>query len=299
MEIKRVRDDDVKEVAQFITKLNNVEESHIGFCGTNSDEVVQALKNDLTDIPFTDSFVVAYEQDCIIGVIGFDGDLDGKIAEVWGPFILENKWHMASSLWDSLVELLPSEIDALHLFPNKKNVKVLQLAEEHNFQKNSEQAILDFPRSRIKELKDVAVVELTPVFYKDMMELHDEVFPSTYYNGQQIVDRLNEERKVFIIEEHGELAGYIYVEAVPEFGEGTIEFFAVKNSKRGQGVGVQLLSTALQWLFTFDSMDSVRLCVNANNKAIRLYKKVGFQHIHDLCYFTKRYKVEPKRGKRT
>lgn len=288
MEIKSLKDEDVKKVAQFISQLNSKDESHIGFCGTNIDELVHSLKNDLTDVPYTDSFVVAYEQDSLIGVLGFDADLDGEVAEVWGPFILENKWEIASSLWNRLVELLPREIEALHLFPNKKNVKVLQLAEEYNFHKNSEQAILDFPRGKKKELKDVPVVELTPEFYEDMMELHDEVFPSTYFNGQQIVERLNGERKVFILEENGDLSGYIYVEAEPEFGEASIEFFAVKSSKRGQGIGVQLLTAALHWLFTFDSMDSVRLCVNADNKAIHLYKKVGFQHIHNLCYFTKK-----------
>ncbi|WP_246218460.1 GNAT family N-acetyltransferase [Litoribacterium kuwaitense] len=49
-----------------------------------------------------------------------------------------------------------------------------------------------------------------------------------------------------------------------------------------------MLTGALQWLFTFEGIEHIRLCVNsANEQAINMYKKVGFQHMHDLCAFTK------------
>ncbi len=86
-----------------------------------------------------------------------------------------------------------------------------------------------------------------------------------------------------------ELAGYIYVEAEPEFGEGNIEFFAVNELQRSKGIGKKLLIMGLKWLFLFDSISSIKLCVNLKNeKAINLYKKVGFKQKHQLSYFSKR-----------
>ena len=41
-----------------------------------------------------------------------------------------------------------------------------------------------------------------------------------YYTGEEIIERLNSNRKVFIQKHNKSLAGYIYVEAEPEFGEG-------------------------------------------------------------------------------
>ncbi|MGV3465591.1 MAG: GNAT family N-acetyltransferase, partial [Heyndrickxia sp.] len=84
---------------------------------------------------------------------------------------------------------------------------------------------------------------------------------------------------------------YIYVEANPEFGEANIEFFAVKEEFRGKGLGRRLLNIALQWLFSYENIHEVTLCVNSvNEKAIRLYQKAGFEHVHDLCFFSKKMK---------
>jgi len=123
-----------------------------------------------------------------------------------------------------------------------------------------------------------------------MRLLHDRVFPNTYYSGNQIIERLNDHRKVFMDIKNNSLAGYIYVEINPVFGEGSIEFFAVDQSQRGKGIGSKLLTMALKWLFTFDSINSITLCVNSENeKALNLYKIIGFKKKCQLCYFTKKW----------
>ncbi len=47
---------------------------------------------------------------------------------------------------------------------------------------------------------------------------------------------------------------------------------------------------ALKWLFTFDSVDDITLCVNSvNENALNLYKMVGgFEQEYQLCYFTEK-----------
>ncbi|MDE5414368.1 GNAT family N-acetyltransferase [Alkalihalobacterium chitinilyticum] len=281
-------EEEIKSVSAFISELNQNEHSHIGYCGKDSVEIANSMIEDITDIPYNKSFLTAYEHDELIGVLGFDADLEGNCAEIWGPFIKENKWDIVTSMWKEMSELIPDKISSISLFPNKKNNRVVKLANDLSFNKHSEQTILDFSRTRKSEIEDVSIVELSEVYFRDMIRLHDDNFPHTYISGKQIIDRRNEFRKVFIIENNNDLCGYIYVEAEPAYGEASIEFFAVKETERGKGIGRQLLLAALSWLFTINNIKSIRLCVNSNNqKAINLYKKVGFQHLHDLCFFTK------------
>ncbi|MCR8846535.1 GNAT family N-acetyltransferase [Paenibacillus sp. SC116] len=288
VQFRNMNTSDVEHVSRFISMLNQSEESHIGYCGTDHEEIAHSLLEDVTDVSYSESFVLAYEDDKLIGVLGFDADLDHHCAEIWGPFVNTDRWDLVDTLWSKMVEQLPKEINALSMFPNKKNVPVIQLAERLAFQKTSEQAVLKFQRADCGKLIEGGATELTESYYSEMIQLHDHEFPGTYYSGQQIIERLNEHRKVFVIKNGMDLSGYIYVEAEPEFGEANIEFFAVTESERGKGIGGRLLTAALTWLFAFDTIESITLCVNASNdKAIQLYKKVGFQHVHDLCCLDK------------
>lgn len=288
VKIELMQDSEVEIVAKFISDINRIEESHIGYCGQNYIEIAHSLREDITDISYNNSFLTMYDEGELIGVLGFDADLESNSAEIWGPFIKENKWDVSINLWNRMMELLPDEINSISMFPNIQNQRVIQLAKDLSFQKHSDQTILSFERNRINELQEVSAIEIKEEYVTDMMHLHDKAFPNTYYSGQQIINRLNEDRKVFITEKSGQLCGYIYVEAEPDFGEGSIEFFAVNENERGKGIGSTLLTIALKWLFTFDSINSITLCVNSSNQnAINLYKKVGFQQMHELCFFTK------------
>ena len=285
VKIALMKQNELETVSKFISKLNNNEESHIGFCGKDSEEIAEYIKE---EIPYTECFVVAYDVEKLVGVIGYDPDCDSSVAEIWGPYLLEEHWKTVNLMWERLMDTLPKKINAVHMFPNKENKKACELATNNNFTKLSDQAILVFNRNDSQLLPDVHMKELTPDYYSDMEKLHDETFPGTYYNGKQIIERLNENNKVFIVTENEELCGYIYVEADLEYGESSIEFFGVEKSKRGKGIGGQLLTGALKWLFSFDVTESIILVVDSESEnAINLYKKVGFQLRHDLHYFKK------------
>lgn len=281
--------EDIRKISSFISHLNNSEESHIGYLGNDTKEIENYILEDVSDVKYPDSFVGAYEGNQLIGVLGFDADLEGGNAEILGPFIYANKWNIVLDMWKKLIDLLPVEINSLEMFPNVKNVSVCELAENLNFKKYSDETILIFQRHNSRELIDPFLEELTPKHYLEMKQLHDNAFPGAYYSGQQIIQRLNDHRKVFVITRKNIVVGYIYVEAAPDFGEASIEFFAVESSERGKGTGRQLLTGALKWIFSFENIDSITLCVNsANHSAINLYSKVGFQHLHDLRAYTKK-----------
>lgn len=279
----------IKKISDFIARLNRKEESHIAYCGDDSEGIENSLKEDITDIQFDKSFVIATEENEIVGVLGFDEDMERNNAEIWGPFIENGKWSIATDMWDKMLQLIPKEIVTTSMFFNNKNYNCLKLADILGFSKNSEEIILEFKRSDLNNLDEVCLIELAVEDFESMRELHDKTFPNTYYDGEEIISRLNNHRKVFVCKEAKELTGYIYVEAEPEFDEGSIEFFAVNESQRGKGIGCYLLTMALRWLFSFNSIDSVSLCVNSKNeKAINLYKMAGFKEKHQLSYFIKR-----------
>ncbi|WP_425447235.1 GNAT family N-acetyltransferase [Dethiothermospora halolimnae] len=279
---------DIKIVADFIGELNKKEENHIGYCGDNSDEILNSLKEDITDITFDKSFIIATDKKELIGVLGFDADIENGNSEIWGPFIKQSKWHIANEMWDKMTELLPKGIETISMFINIKNNNCLDLAKKLKFNKVSESKILEFNRSYLDNLDKEIINELTSKHYEDMKALHDRVFPNTYYSGKQIIDRINENRKLFAYIEDEKLMGYVYVEAEPDFGEGSIEFFAVDESERGKGIGYKLLNMALKWLYSFNFMEQIVLSVGVDNKkAISLYKKVGFKEKYQLCYLTK------------
>lgn len=283
------KNDDIDRVAHFIARVNNNEENHIGYCGTDSEEIKNSLIEDLTDMPFNESFIVGIEYGEIIGVIGFDADLEDNSAEIWGPFIEKSKWYIVMDLWNEVIKILPKKIETISLFMNSKNKNSLKLACELGFNKSSEQVILTFNQEDKYKLKDISETELSLNYYEDFRRLHDRVFPNTYYSGSEILDRLNEHRKVFIDLEENKLTGYIYAEVNPEFGEGSIEFIAVESLERGKGIGKRLLTMALRWLFTFHSVESINLCVNVQNEgAINLYKSIGFIEKYHLYHYDKR-----------
>ncbi|WP_047981773.1 GNAT family N-acetyltransferase [Ornithinibacillus contaminans] len=290
MKINVLEKEAIGEVARFIAQLNNIDESHIGFCGKDPEEIENFMVNELTDVLYNNSFVCAYDQNQLVGVVGFDADLEDSSAEIWGPFIEADKWQIVHELWRELEKLLPANIHSVAVFPNVKNHHAIQFAKELDcLQHEHAQIILTVNRDDQNHWLDEEPIELTQDLHEEMINLHDQEFPNTYYSGQEIISRLNPTRKVFVVTNTEGLTGYIYVEAEPEYGEASIEFFSVNSSERGKGIGKRLLSAALNWLFTIESMEEISLCVDSSNEAaINLYEKVGFKRTHDLFYFTKK-----------
>lgn len=71
-------------------------------------------------MPFNESSIVSIEDGEIIGVIGFDSDLEDNSAEIWGLFIAKSKWNIAIDLQSEMIKILPEEIKTISLFINKK-----------------------------------------------------------------------------------------------------------------------------------------------------------------------------------
>ncbi|MED4129419.1 N-acetyltransferase [Shouchella miscanthi] len=280
------------EVAAFISNLNSLPEHHVGFCGKKKEEILHTLEEDFGDIPAVDAFVLAIGDEKTVGVCGFDADIQRGSAEIWGPFVnAKQAAKVIELLWTSLLLEMPKSIKTVELFPEKKNTGVLTFAKEFDFSNGSDQTILTcFNHTFMhKKVKSDAIASIQTNEYNQLIHLHDHLFPKTYLSGNEMIDQLGEASHVFIAsDEAGRVTGYVHVEASPDFGEGSIEFLGVDTNSREKGLGTALLSKGLEWLFSFESIDEITLCVNsANETAIHIYQKLGFHKEHELLSYEK------------
>lgn len=269
---------DINNIAEFIAEMNIQKTHHIGFCGTDKDEILNYLQEEFEEMRAEDCFVIATEENKLIAVLGYEPDFERGLAELWGPFIKNSDWvNTAQELWQSLIESFPKEIKSVSIFPDELNQNYSKFADTIGFKNKKKHCILKCKKDGWKYCERTALPEINNIFSNSFTELHDKLFPGTYYSGANILDRLDEKSKVFFISENHDLSGYIYVESEEEFGDGYIHFIGVKESERGKGIGKHLLKSGVNWLFTSENINALELCVDSSNSAaLKLYESVGF-----------------------
>lgn len=60
----------IEEVASFIASMNKDATQYVGYCGDEKEELLQTIIQDFSHIGWEKSFVVTYENNKIIGVLG-------------------------------------------------------------------------------------------------------------------------------------------------------------------------------------------------------------------------------------
>lgn len=269
---------DTRAVAELISQLNNLPDHHVGYCGTVSEEIEHTLLNEFSDLPFEESFAAAYENDRLVGIVGLDVDKDAQSAELWGPFIHHERWdEIAQKLWECLLTGLPIKVQTIYGFYDVKNENGRKFMRRLGASNKGEHTILTIAQKN-SHSHIPYITEISKEHYKPFQALHEQVFPNAYYSAEEMMRKQNNEEKLFIAVQNSEFLGYIFCEANPNFGEGDIHFVAVSENARNRGIGRALLEKGLQFLFSFEDIKEITLCVNSENEAaIKLYEKVGFE----------------------
>lgn len=278
---------DLTQLASWLAELNTQPPHHIGYFGTDPADIAESIQD--FDIHPSEAWILARANGQLVGALGFDIDFDAGRTWLYGPFVSHPNWLViADRLWDELQSLL-SQVTLEHeLFCNEQHVNCIAFAERHGFRQRSRDSIQKFDRGLLMQLPKTTAEILTEPYYEAVCVLHDQTFPQTYYSGQEILNRLNDQRRMFIVTDNGQLRGYAYVEVEPAFGDGSIEFIGVDCAARGRGIGSQLMTASLQWMFSFETVQEINLTVNAENQsALALYQRVGFQPAHTMCSFRK------------
>lgn len=281
----------LSDIASFIAKLNQQKSHHIGYIGDQEEEIKDWI---MSEFPSEDemgrSFTLAYENGQLAGVLGFNADLHKGNAEIWGPFVLESHedfWTVSKQLWDIGVQKLGGEISEFRGFYNRENTRGRRFIERLGANKINSQIIMNKKKPNAAHTKTLdGVQEITPEYYSEFIQLHDKSFLNTYYTGKEILDLLNENNKLFVCIKQECLAGYCYISGNPAFQEGNIEFIAVPDEFRKQGIGKDLLCKGLDFLFFDLYVEEITMCVDFSNQgAIRLYESVGFNKEDVLDYY--------------
>lgn len=278
---------DKRTLASFIAGLNRDPEHHIGYCGQDPDELEHTLEHEFSALDA--SFAVLTERGELIGALGFDIDAGGRSAEIWGPFLNcpEDEWQQrAMELWNRMKYGLAYQVDTFYGFYHEMNRNAQQWMLQLGAELKSTEVLFKAARPLLLGHAHPSVRELSPLRSGDFLRLHEAAFPGTYRSGPEILERMNEDYRVFMYEDEDGLQGYIYVEREPEFGDGRIEFVTVAPSARGRGIGQALLQRGLGYLFEDPRIENITLCVRADNEqALRLYRKAGFQELHRLRFY--------------
>jgi ribosomal protein S18 acetylase RimI-like enzyme len=267
-----------EDMVEFITRLNNNGAHHIGYFGVDEADIRQTLLE--LEPPIARTFQLAVEDGRIIGVLGAEADPEIGRAWLFGPLIEHTDWQaIADRLYETLKPAIPAGIHEHELFCDMRNLKVQEFAARHGFPLRSENAILVLEKSDfvIPEISDQPATKYSDLFFEQFNELHSSLFPNTYYNARQIIEKQNEKTRLFIATNADILQGYVFCKAESETGQGYLDFIGVAQQFQGQGIGKCLMATALGWMFSVPGIEKVAETVNTNNiTALRLYNQFGF-----------------------
>ena len=269
------------QAAAFIAELNNVKTSHIGYCGTSYNDILDTLQEEFVN-QSTTSIYAQLINDEIISLIALD--IDDDAAEVWGPFTKQQNESDLFALWQYTKDHHPT-ITHYHFFINELNTQQIKFMDVLGAQKSGEHCYLKV----VKETFDPVSIELsTPYasnYEQQFIELHNEAFPKTYYNAETILRKINEDdlNCLKLVISNGEVLGYAYYQLDIEQQTAHIEYIAIKPSEKGKGLGTTLLKEICTGIFSHPEVAHISLTVNNTNKAaIHIYLKAGFTQVNVL-----------------
>lgn len=291
----------IGEIALLIAKLNQIATHHVGYCGENAEEIAKILSVEWGKSTFAQYATIAYEDNKIIGLLILDVDDEENSAELWGPFIdtddYETWCKIATEIWNYTIYKQKNPKMKLSSFYNVHNQNAITWVEQWNTSYQGEYLILtmnqaakvNFENSADQfiqpdmdlHIQDVQI--LSEPIRTEFQTLHQKAFGDTYYNVDDIQQRLSTENKLFLLVHQQVCIGYVYIESDHTFKEGNIEYIAIYEKYRGQGYGTLLLHQALHYLFQCTPTEEVTLCVDsAKVEVIGLYCKLGFSTKYQL-----------------
>jgi ribosomal protein S18 acetylase RimI-like enzyme len=270
--------DRFEELVQFVTRLNSDGVHHIGFFGEGEADIRSSLAECL--VPPADGFRLAYDDDQLAGVFGVDADPEVDRAWLFGPLVEYADWHtLADQLYSEILPIIPAGIHERDLFCDVQNIHMQEFAARHGFALRSENAVMTLVRdNHTPGAKGKSrIIPFEENLFNQFENLHNNLFPNTYYTARQMVEKIGGSHRLFLAVENGALLGYNFCKIDPEAGSGYVDFIGTDESMRGRGIGSDLLASGVDWMLSAVSTRRINLTVNADNlAAIRLYKRFGF-----------------------
>jgi ribosomal protein S18 acetylase RimI-like enzyme len=276
----------LEEIAAYAAGCNRDPAQHIGYVGQTPEEVTGELGE--------------LDGDAVVAVARDGGRLCGLLAAEWdvdlGRTWLHGPWADSPDLMDRLYRAvlphLPAAAGTHELFIDTANTAVAGFAARHGFAPHGHQVILRFARDRLAGLPAVTLPRLTPRWHEQFAALHDRAFPGTYAPAAKL---LADAPPILVATDGDTLLGYVALKLRP--GDAQVEYLAVAESARRQGVGTRLLVAALHEALRDPGYEAVDL-VTDNPSARQLYERVGFTLLHEMRSFRRPLADGPGGGDR-
>jgi ribosomal protein S18 acetylase RimI-like enzyme len=266
---------DYEAIAALIAQQNNRPQTQCIHSGEGAINIYQQILD--YEAANEIRLSLAETESGLQAVLGAEYDANLSRAWFWGPFAL----HPEDSLhWAALLRHLNQ-----HLPPLKQN---------DAFVNEANQAAQTFYREQGFDVYSTVHVyaaqppttqpAFTPCpsfearWRDDLNDLHQEFFPNTYEPTDQMIAKCDDLHRLFVWVVDDKVVGYIFADMDSTYNEGHIHYLGVHANWRRQGLGRQLLLSALNWLFTKQAASAVNLTVLDNLvNAQQLYESVGFQ----------------------
>jgi ribosomal protein S18 acetylase RimI-like enzyme len=277
MKILPLSESRLDDVVAFVVRLNREGAHHISDFGETEAEVNDDLKSILP--PEGNGYLAIIDHGAIAGLLGVEIDLELGRCWLFGPLVDHEAWEsVADALYDKIMTIIPPEINDQQLSYDAANKNVEKFAVRHGFTYFTEAVVLTLHKSSRHLIPAATNREFEEKFIKQFTALHANLFPNTYYSGQQLVEKAKyPDNQLFIRTREGNLAGYIFIQARKSSQAAYIDFLGVDERVRREGIGRHLLASGLNWAFSHPEVQKVDLTVRASDvPAIRLYESMGF-----------------------
>jgi len=280
--MRKCKIEDLKEISQFVHRLNIQAEFNSGYCSQNIDYI----ERDFKSLIESDAQILIgdFEDGKASGVLGLFIDHERKKIDCIGPFSDGGPNHLKA-----LIDYGTKKLSGytMSFFFDKRNQGALSLMKLMHAKDNGNELILNLKRENHLALQvNKNVSDLNEKFHQAVKNLHDSIFPDLYLTGQNILESLNEDRKVFVHIEDGHFMGYSVLKYTDRSKMATAEVIAVHKDHRGKGIGKGLLSKVENEAFKINQVDYVQLIVdNINENAIGLYTSHNFELMVENCAY--------------
>lgn len=281
-------ENDLDEIAYMVYKLNSKLESN---CSSCPKEIEKIKAKFLKMIKSADNLVLLYyHNNNLIGVVGFDVDIDEKCGDCVGPFIKENYMNIAIEFLKYVCKGLKGF--RINFYFDSRNKEQLCLMKKVNGIDMGSEKRMSLKNMNNIDLTNTEIKLLTDRYKQEFCHLHDTLFSDVYFDSKKIMKDLNN-WIIYIETYEDELAGYLVV--YNSHNKFYIQAVGVSEKYRKMGYGTKLINQAILDGFINRKVTVLELDVeNDNYAAERLYKSKGFQVENESCLFEVKFSEATK-----
>lgn len=274
------KQEDCSQLATWLVDISQAPEHHClhTWSGQSPRDLEQQLLGYWEDSELC--YVVAARSGQLVGAMG--SEFDERLARGWlhGPHVASRDWdELAGGLFHQLLAELPASIRRVDAYLNVENLRGRQFYARHGFteRRNLNHDFWLTIDQRVAS-GDTGCIPLDRPHQASFMSLYAKEFPEAYYSAQRIIDMIGHSHQVMVLAEGEEVTGFAVVNVEGDRSTGELQFFAVQDHRRGQGLGRRLLLSAIDWLL--DEARVGRIILNVGEDLVHargLYESVGFR----------------------